>query len=493
MMKVLLHWFAVGLGVFVTSQLSAESRPNILFILADDLGWGDVGFHGAKILTPVLDRLAREGVELTQHYVNPQCSPTRSALLSGRYASRLDNLVAFDARAFPAGTMTLPLALQAAGYATALIGKWHLGSEPGARPWEQQGFDFTYGGLTGAVHPYEHTYRAGTLKLTWHRNGERVDQSGTHTTDLLAEEAIAWLGRQERSRPWFLYLPFFAPHTPVDAPPAWKERYTHEKFFADDAKNESAIRYAAMISHLDDAIGRVLATVQARGERENTLVIFVSDNGPVGQPWPDGALYGRPALPSAWLGSAGPLRGLKATTWEGGVRVPAIASWPGKLTPRTVNVPTCVVDWFPTFARLTGWSPASDLRWDGQDIWRVLSDVARPGADRIIYCKYGGGMAFLRRGDWKLVTLGDTPFSRAQMPGNDRSDQLFNIAEDPTETRDLARAEPQRLAELQRLLVAEMRKDDVGRVHRSAQFQWSRDSQQARLIPSAPAPKAAKP
>lgn len=125
---------AVGLGLFFAPVHAVDARPNILFILADDLGWGDVGFHGAKIRTPVLDRLAREGVELTQHYVNPQCTPTRSALLSGRYASRFDNLVAFDARAFPAGTTTLPLALQAAGYSTALIGKWHLGSEPGARP-----------------------------------------------------------------------------------------------------------------------------------------------------------------------------------------------------------------------------------------------------------------------------------------------------------------------------------------------------------------------
>ena len=468
-------------------------RPNILFILADDLGWGDVGFHGAKIHTPVLDRLAREGVELTQHYVNPQCSPTRSALLSGRYASRLDNLVAFDARAFPAGTTTLPIALQAAGYATALIGKWHLGSEPGARPWEGQGFDFSFGALTGAVHPYAHTYRAGPLEHTWHRNGERVDQPGTHTTDLLTQEALAWLGRQERSRPWLLYLPFFAPHTPVDAPSEWKARYADEKFFADEAKNESAIRYAAMISHLDDAIGRVLAAVQARGERERTLVVFVSDNGPVGEPWTTGALYGRPALPSAWLGSAGPLRGRKATTWEGGVRVPAIASWPGTLAPRAATAPTCVVDWFPTFARLAGWSPAADLRWDGQEIWPVLTGAAMPAADRVLYCKYAGGMAFIRRGDWKLVTLGDTPFSRGQMPGKDRSDQLFNIAEDPNETRDLARAEPQRLAELQRLLVEEMRKDDVGRVHRTALHQWSRVPEQARLIQPAPARKSAEP
>ena len=492
-MKLPLLLIAAAFGLAAWPLRAAALRPNILFILADDLGWGDVGFHGAKIRTPVLDRLAREGVELTQHYVNPQCSPTRSALLSGRYASRLDNLVAFDARAFPAGTTTLPLALQAAGYSTALIGKWHLGSEPGARPWEQQGFDFTYGALTGAVHPYGHTYRSGPLEHTWHRNGARVAEAGTHTTDLLAREALTWLGRQDRSRPWFLYLPMFATHTPVDAPPEWKARYAREKFFADAAKNESAIRYAAMISHMDDAIGRVLTAVQARGERERTLVIFVSDNGPVGQPWPTGALYGEPALPSAWLGSAGPLRGIKGTTWEGGVRVPAIASWPGTLAPRTATAPTCVVDWFPTIARLAGWASAADLRWDGQDIWPVLAGASIPSPERVIYCKYSGGMAFLRRGDWKLVTLGDTPFARGLMKGADRSDQLFNLAEDPNETRDLARAEPRRLAALQALLIEEMRRDDVGRVHRTALHQWSRVPEQARLIQPAPARKSADP
>jgi arylsulfatase A-like enzyme len=493
MKPLLLLAAAACLGLAAAPLRAAALRPNILFIIADDLGWGDVGFHGAKIRTPVLDRLVREGVELTQHYVNPQCSPTRSALLSGRYASRLDNLVAFDARAFPAGTTTLPIALQNAGYATALIGKWHLGSEPGARPWEGQGFDFSYGALTGAVHLYAHTYRSGPLEHTWHRNGARVDEAGTHTTDLLAREALTWLGRQDRSRPWFLYLPMFATHTPVDAPPEWKARYANEMFFADAAENESAVRYAAMISHMDDAIGRVLAAVQARGERERTLVIFVSDNGPVGQPWPTGALYGKPALPSAWLGSSGPLRGIKGTTWEGGVRVPAIVSWPGTLTTLTAATPTCVVDWFPTIARLAGWSPAADLRWDGQDIWPVLTGASIPSAERVIYCKYSGGMAFLRQGDWKLVTLGDTPFARGLMKGDDRSDQLFNLAADPNETRNLARAEPQRLAALQALLIGEMRRDNVGRVHRTALHQWSRVPEQARLIQPAPARKLAEP
>jgi arylsulfatase A-like enzyme len=264
-------------------------------------------------------------------------------------------------------------------------------------------------------------------------------------------------------------------------------------FFADAAKNESAIRYAAMISHMDDAIGRVLTAVQARGERERTLVIFVSDNGPVGQPWPTGALYGEPALPSAWLGSAGPLRGIKGTTWEGGVRVPTLVSWPGTLTKLTAATPTCVVDWFPTITRLAGWSPAADLRWDGQDIWPVLAGASIPAAERVIYCKYSGGMAFLRRGDWKLVTLGDTPFARGLMKGADRSDQLFHLADDPHESHDLASVEAQRLAALQALLIEEMRRDDVGRVHRTALHQWSRVPEQARLIEPAPARKPVEP
>ena len=460
-----------------------QPRPNILLIVADDLGWGDVGWHGAKIRTPVLDRMAREGVELTQHYVNPQCTPTRSALLSGRYASRFDNLVAFDrVSAFPPGTITLPKVLQAAGYSTAMMGKWHLGVEPGGRPWEQQGFDYSYGSVTGAAHPWSHTYRKGPYERTWHRNGQRVDEVGTHVTDLISREATAWLAKQDEDRPWFLYLPFLAPHTPVDAPAEWKARYADVRFFDDEAKNESAVRYAAVISQLDDAIGNVLAVVKKKGWSENTLVVFLSDNGPVGAPWPDGATYGEPALPSAWLGSAGSLRGTKGSTWEGGVRVPALAYWPKKLAPRKVKSPVSVTDWFPTIAGLTAEKAESAPNGDGQDIWPLLTgEITRP-PERMIYCKYAGGMAFLRRGDWKLVTLGDTEFSRSLMPGSDRGDQLFNLATDPNETHDLAAEQPSLMAELQQLLVKEMKKDDVGRVHRTAQYQWSRVPEQARAI-----------
>jgi arylsulfatase A-like enzyme len=489
-----LRWIVtVGAALAVAPACSGRAaaedrRPNILLILADDLGWGDVGWNGSKIRTPVLDRLRREGVELTQHYVNPQCTPTRSSLLSGRYASRLDNLVAFNARAFPEGTMTLPIALQEAGYSTALIGKWHLGTEPGARPWERQGFDYTYGALTGAVHPWQHTYRKGPDEHTWHRNGRRLDETGTHTTDLLAREALAWLGRQDGKRPWFLYVPFFASHTPVDAPPEWKARYQDVKFFDDEKENESAVRYAAMTAQMDDAIGKLVDAVRARGWADRTLVVFHTDNGPVGGPWRGGgATYGTPPLPSEWLGSAAPLRGRKGTTWEGGVRVPALAYWPGVLAPRSMTAPACAADWFPTLSALAGWRPGRDLKWDGRDIWPWLTGaVARP-PERVIYCKYAGGMAFLRRGDWKLVTPGDSAFARGLMPGDDRGDQLFNIADDPNETHDRAREEPAVLADLQRLLVEEMKQDEVGRVHKTALHQWSRVPEQARtILPAAP-------
>lgn len=477
------------LASLLWSSFSAEgakpARPNVLLILADDFGWGDVGFHGGTATTPHLDRLAREGVELSQHYVNPQCSPTRSALLSGRYASRFDNLVASNAPAFPDGTVILPAAFHQAGYSTAIIGKWHLGSEPGSRPWEQ-GFDHSYGALTGAVHPWMHTYRKGDLQHTWHRDGQPLDEVGVHTTDLLAKECEAWLTEQTSDRPWLLYLPFFAVHAPVDAPVQWKARYSHTSFFEEDDRNEAAMRYAAMTSHMDDAIGRVLKVIVDKGWDTNTLVIFLSDNGPVGHEWKSGSTYGLPALPSVYTGSAGPLRGTKGSTWEGGVRTPAIAYWPGTLQPGVMDAPACAADWFPTLAGLIGWQPDCDLRWDGRDIWPLLTRQARPDPQRVLYCKYAAGEAFLRRGDWKLVTLGDSKAAVARMPCDSRADQLFNVADDPNETHDLAAERPELLAELQQLLIEEMKKDDICRVHTTAQHQWSRVPEQAARILPAP-------
>jgi len=201
----------------------APPKPNILFLVADDLGWADVGWHAGKPKTPVMDKLVKEGVELDRHYVQPVCSPTRTALLSGRWTSRWGPhvLSPTNLRAFPPGTTTLAVALKQCGYSTHLAGKWHLGSEPEWGPWNY-GFDHSYGSLPGAVDPWTHEYRKGRWQKTWHRDGKRIDEEG-NATELVAAEAEKWI--RTAKAPWLVYVPFHAVHIPVDTPPEYKKIY----------------------------------------------------------------------------------------------------------------------------------------------------------------------------------------------------------------------------------------------------------------------------
>ena len=441
---------------------STASPPNVLFILADDLGWGDVGYHGSRALTPTIDRLAAEGLELRQHYVTPQCTPTRTALMTGRYPSRFDALVATNAPAFPTDTLTLPRALRTAGYQTFLSGKWHLGFDPGHRPWEM-GFDHSYGSLSGAVHPWQHTYRKGELEKTWHRNGERLDEVGWSATELVTREAERFV-RLPHDRPWFIYVAHFAVHTPVDAPDRFKRRYPAR--LADDPEiDDDTRRYLAFTSELDDGVARLLDALLETNQLENTLIVFASDNGALGftPGGGQGGAYGEPLITSKWAGSSGGLRGRKATTYEGGIRTPAFVYWKGRLEGRRVDSPIHVVDWFPTLTRLAGYTPSGDERWDGQDVWPLLEGEPAAGP-RTLYWKYGGGMGALRDGDLKLVVMGDSDWARRMMPGEDRSDRLFDLARDPRETSNLAAEQPETVARL-RALMREMAKDDeLGRI-----------------------------
>jgi arylsulfatase A-like enzyme len=427
-----------------SSGLSAADRPNILFILADDLGWSDVGWHGGFAKTPHLDRLVREGVELDQHYVQPVCTPTRTALMSGRLPGRFGPhaLVPSNLRAMPLGTVTLASALKSLGYRTHQTGKWHLGARPEWIP-NAYGFDTSYGTLTGAADPWTHKYRKGhAYEDTWHRDGRRLDEEG-NATELIAAEALRRI--EEKNAPWFIYVPFHAVHTPVDAPDEFKRLYDGVKFHDDPVLHESRLRMAAMVSQLDAKIGEFVAALDKTGQRANTLIVFSSDNG------------GMESLRNAYAGNVGdsplnsendPLRGQKATLYEGGIRVCAFAHWPGVLAPRKVTAPMHIADWFPTLARLVGYTPENDLNWDGVDMWPIL--VGEPSAhvaERTIYIAARNGQA-LRQGDWKLIQLNDSP------------PQLFNLADDPYEKNDLASAEPRKLAELQALLAEQLARDN---------------------------------
>ena len=441
----------------LTHSEKTTKKPNILLFMMDDLGWGDVGYHGGDIQTPVIDFLAHQGVELDQHYVYPQCSPTRLSLLTGRYSSRFGIHAATNDQAMPVGNPTLASQLKKNGYQTALIGKWHLGSDYAFSP-NKYGFDHSYGNMTGACHPYDHTYRKGRFERTWHRNGKRLDEKG-HTTDLITEEAIRWL-KEQGKKSWFLYVPFTAVHLPVGAPRKWIDAYRSSKFSEDPKIDESKRRYAAMVSHTDDAMGRIVRTLDELGLLDNTMIIFLSDNGSFSIPAGGGDEYGGvPPLISFATGANFPLRGEKSTSYEGGIRVPGCIYWKGKLAPKKIIAPLSITDWMPTLMFAAGLRPDRDMLWDGKNVWPMLIGEEKDPAPRTIYIRYDGGMNALRKGAWKLVTLGDSEWARGRMPGEDRSDQLFNITEDPHETTDLAKKRPEILAELQQMLKQEMASD----------------------------------
>jgi arylsulfatase A-like enzyme len=432
-----------ALLVFAPKPIFAHEpqRPNVLFIVADDLGWGDVGWHNGFAKTPNLDRLVREGVELDQHYVQPVCTPTRTALLSGRYPGRFGPhaLAPSNLRAMPLGTVTLASAFRSTGYHTYQAGKWHLGSRPEWGP-TQYGFDHSYGTLTGAADPWTHKYRHGLYEATWHRDGARIDEEG-NATELVAAEALRRI--EEVRSPWFVYVAFHAVHTPVDAPEAYKRIYGGMKFHAEPVLHESRLRMAAMISQLDEKVGQFVAALKKSGQRENTLIVFTSDNG------------GIESLKNAYVGNVGdsplnsendPLRGQKNTLYEGGTRVCAFVNWPGHLQPRKHAIPMHVVDWFPTLASLIGYKPDVNLAWDGVDQWPALAGKGAPSEPRTIYIAMRNGHS-LRHGHWKLIV-------RAKS-----KPELYNIATDPYEKLNVAADQPQRVAELQLLLARQQSLD----------------------------------
>lgn len=418
---------------------ATPAPPNILLIVADDLGWSDVGWHGGIARTPHMDELVRTGVELDQHYVQPVCTPTRTALMSGRYPGRFGphTLSPSNLRAMPVETVTMASALKHQGYYTVQSGKWHLGARSEWGP-NIFGFDRGYGTLTGAADPWTHKYRKGPYEDTWHRDGRRIDEEG-NATELVAAEVLRRI--EEQRAPWFIYVPFHAVHTPVDAPDEYKKIYDGVRFHADPEKHDSRLRLAAMVSQLDAKIGQFVAALERTKQKENTLIIFTSDNG------------GIESLKNAYVGNVGhsplnsendPLRGQKATLYEGGIRVCAFANWPRRLKPHKSTVPMHAVDWFPTIAKLVGFQ-SDALKWDGIDQMPAL-EGKKPDQPRTIYIATPGAWA-LRHGDWKLISD-----SRGKS-------QLFNLAADPYEKTDLVRMEADKVAELKLLLAAEQAKD----------------------------------
>jgi arylsulfatase A-like enzyme len=435
-----------GLGTdLFTEELFAQKsiqRPNIVLLLADDLGWNDIGYHNKEIKSPNLDRLAATGVELDQHYVQPQCTPTRVALMTGRYPSRFGShcTQASNEHSFSFETLTIASMLKKLGYTTGLFGKWHMGSKLEWGP-NHHGFDYSYGSLAGAVGMYDHRYRLNSpYKNTWHRNHEFIEEQG-HATDLVTKEAISWI-EANREKSFFCYVPFHSVHTPLVEEDKWLQLNRH-------IEKPDRRLMAAAVSHLDNCIGQIVETLDNNNLRENTLIIFISDNGGIhggyaggNYPPPD------PKLEKGFSSNL-PLKGGKTTMYEGGIRVPAFVNWKGRLTQCKVDAPTHCVDWMPTVAKLLNAAQDKEPDWDGMDIWPFISRRKQTLRDRRIYWVWGSerNRVALRKGDWKILC------------NNKSTWELFNIADDPCEKNDLAAQEPELLAQLKEHIEKEKQKD----------------------------------
>ena len=433
--------------------MTPTERPNILFLLADDMGWGDVSYHGSAIRTPNIDRLAGSGVELDQHYVCPMCTPTRVCLLTGRHPGRFGRhaTVPSNAPVLPDGYETLAVSLRHCGYDTALFGKWHLGSDPAYCP-NQFGFDMSYGSLAGGVDPYSHRYKVGPHSVTWHRNGELVEERG-HVTDLVAREAVAWI--EARKNPWFCYVPFTAVHTPIRAPQAWIDTYCDRLYDSDPLRDRSFKTYAAYASQMDHAIGQMVEALARTCQRDNTIIVFASDNGAIpADPLHDTDKYPGRHEEMPRLGSNFPLRGQKAQMYEGGIRTPALINWPGVLRPRKLTHPLHITDWMPTFTRLVGYMPESDPQWDGVDVWPLLTGEAMAIERKPLFWNFRGASFGLREGGWKLIA------DETMVAENT---ELYHIGTDPYETQDMAEKHPERVHRMLEMIAEERKLDDTSK------------------------------
>jgi arylsulfatase A-like enzyme len=416
-----------------------QGRPNILVLIADDLGWHDVGYHDSEIRTPHLDKLARAGVRLERHYVYPTCSPTRAGLLTGRNPSRfgIHGPIADRSRdSLPADVPTLARVLQGRGYATALCGKWHLGLRPEVGP-RRFGFERTYGYLHGQLDQYTHRYKNGDR--TWHRNDAFVDEKG-HATDLIADEAVRFLSA-ERPGPFFLWVAFSVPHYPLQEEDQWLAPYK------DTIKDPSRRLYAASVSHMDAAVGRIVAALEKNRQLDNTLILFTSDNG--GQrDYRSKKDYDGKHGPYPTLGDNRPLRGWKGELYEGGVRVPAFAYWRGRLQPATIRQTVSYLDWLPTFAHLAGAKTAESWRLEGRNVWPLLTGQQAKLPTAPLYWNIGRTRAVVE-GDWKLIAP----------QGKGTAVELYNLASDPAEKKNVAEEHPEQVKKLRQALEKEVKLD----------------------------------
>jgi hypothetical protein len=421
----------------------AAPKPDIVFLLIDDLGYADCGFNGGKqIHTPTIDRLAKAGTVLEHHYVQPVCSPTRSTLLTGRYPTRTGVYSIVSPHAawgLPLAERTLADALKQAGYSTEIVGKWHLGEfKPEYLPLAR-GFDHHYGHYFGMLDYFTHL-RGG--ELDWYRDGKPVKEEG-YTTHLLRDEACRVIARQPKDKPLFLYVPFNGVHGPFQAPEAYLKPYP-------DLKNNRQ-KLAGMLAAVDEAIAKIEDSLRKAGRLENTLIVFSSDNG--GPPPGDNT----------------PLRDYKGSIYEGGVRAAAFACWPGRIPAgQRVREPMHMVDWYPTLIKLGGGSLEQKLPVDGLDVWPTITQGAPTPHDAILCVStQGPARAAVRMGEWKLIQANAAaeaaedengqPLAKAKnakTAGKYEPVALYHLTADPGETKNLAAEQPERVNAMRTRLAA---------------------------------------
>lgn len=426
-MKLIPAIFAISALLGVTAF--AAEKPNIVYLLVDDLGFADVGFNGSKdIRTPHIDKLAKAGAILADFYVQPVCSPTRAALLTGRYPTHTGVYTVVRPGApwgLPLAERTLPQTLREAGYTTAICGKWHLGEFQSAYTPTHRGFEHQYGHWFGAIDYFTHM-RDG--KPDWYRDDKPLKEEG-YSTNLIAREACRIIGEQPAGKPLFLYVPFNGVHGPHQVPERYKKAYP----------KLSGVRQtmAGMVSAVDEAIGQIAAALDEKGLTANTLVIFSSDNG--------GPNPGKVTMNT-------PLRAGKGTIYEGGMRVCAFATWPGKIPAGiTIKEPLHAVDWQPTLLKLAGATTEQNLPSDGLDVWPVLAQGAKSPHDAILLMGTTPGRAAIRMGDWKLLTNANEKDAEESADEDTKTAgkvELYNLAEDLGETKNLAASNPEKVKEL---------------------------------------------
>ena len=397
------------------AQADSETRPNVVLIISDDLGWADLGSYGATdIRTPNLDRLATEGVRLTDFYANGvTCSPTRAGLMSGRYQQRygieapLPGAERAGDRGLPATGHSLPQLLKNHGYATALIGKWHLGYVEEKSP-RAHGFDYFFG-LKSGYHDY-YTHHDGDGRPDLWENDKPVEASG-YTTDLVTERAARFID-EHKNAPFFLDVAYTAPHWPYQVPRSPSVAPNNaEHVLPQDPETSKRADYVAMVEHLDRQIGELLAVIERAGVAERTIVIFTNDNG------------------GEWLSSSAPFFGRKWTVFEGGIRVPALVRWPERIPAGSVSGQVGItMDLTASILAVTGAPLPADARLEGMNLFPVWEGRA-PELERTLFWRSGtdaSKQTAVRRGDWKLIVDGPHTY-------------VFDLGTDLSERNDVAR------------------------------------------------------